>query len=102
MGMDELSMSPVMIPAIKQIIRGVTWAEARDVARGVLRERRAKDVAAYIEKMLESRFPKMMSIYGSEGAPMVPASNPDHLVSAVDEPPEVLQHDRTTPVEAGI
>jgi len=29
MGVDELSMSPVMIPAIKQIIRGVTWAEAR-------------------------------------------------------------------------
>ena len=41
MGVDELSMSPVMIPAIKKIIRGVTWAEA-DVARGVLREQRAK------------------------------------------------------------
>ena len=53
MGVDELSMSPVMIPAIKQIIRGVTWAEARDVARGVLRNRR-KDVAA-ISKMMKSQ-----------------------------------------------
>jgi phosphotransferase system enzyme I (PtsI) len=66
LGVDELSMNPVMIPAIKRIIRGVTWAEAREVARGVLRERRAKDVQAYLEKMMATRFPQMMSIYGHE------------------------------------
>ena len=43
LGVDEFSMNPMMIPAIKQIIRGVSWAEAREVARDVLRERRAKD-----------------------------------------------------------
>ena len=102
MGVDELSMSPVMIPAIKQIIRGVTWAEARDVARGVLRQRRAKDVAAYLEKMMESRFPRMMSIYGSDGSPMAPASEPEHLIPAADESPGVLRGDRKEPVEAGI
>jgi phosphotransferase system enzyme I (PtsI) len=64
---DELGMNPVMIPAIKQIIRGVTWAEARNVARGVLRERRAKDVEAYLEEMMVRRFPQMMSMYGPEG-----------------------------------
>ena len=67
LGVDELSMNPVMIPAIKQIIRGVTWAEARNVARGVLRERRAKDVQTYLEAMMARRFPQVMSMYGPEG-----------------------------------
>jgi phosphoenolpyruvate-protein phosphotransferase (PTS system enzyme I) len=76
LGVDELSMNPVMIPAIKQIIRGVTWAEARDVARGVLRERRAKDVEAYLEQMMARRFPQVMSMYGPEEPAEVPAPEP--------------------------
>lgn len=64
LGVDELSVNPVMIPAIKQVIRGVSWAEAREVARGVLRERRAKDVQAYLERMMAHRFPRVMSMYG--------------------------------------
>jgi phosphotransferase system enzyme I (PtsI) len=64
LGVDELSVNPVMVPAIKQIIRGVTFEEARQVARGVLRERRAKDVQSYLEKMMASRFPQVMSVYG--------------------------------------
>jgi phosphotransferase system enzyme I (PtsI) len=66
LGVDELSMNPVMIPAIKQIIRNVTWSEACDVAHGVLKERRAKDVQSYLEKMMITRFPQVMSIYGPE------------------------------------
>lgn len=66
LGVDELSMNPVMIPAIKQVIRGVSWAEARELARGVLRERRAKDVQTYLERMMANRFPKVMSIYGRQ------------------------------------
>ena len=65
MGIDELSVNPIMLPAVKQVIRGVTFAEAREVARGVLRERRAKDVQAYLEKMMVRRFPELMSVYGS-------------------------------------
>jgi phosphotransferase system enzyme I (PtsI) len=64
LGVDELSVNPAMVPAIKQIIRGVTSGEAREVARGVLRERRAKDVQSYLEKMMASRFPQVMSVYG--------------------------------------
>ena len=67
LGVDEMSMNPTMIPAIKQIIRGVTWEEAREAARGVLRERRAKDVQAYLEKMMARRFPQVMSVYGRTG-----------------------------------
>jgi len=36
------------------------------MARGVLRERRAKDVQTYLERMMAARFPKMMSIYGHQ------------------------------------
>jgi phosphotransferase system enzyme I (PtsI) len=64
LGVDELSMNPAMIPAIKQIVRGVPWAEARAIARGVLRERRARDVQAYLERTMVDRFPEMMSAYG--------------------------------------
>jgi phosphotransferase system enzyme I (PtsI) len=69
LGVDELSMSPVMIPAIKQVIRGVSWEEARAVARGVLRERRAKDVQSYLEDVMSTRFPRMMSAFGHRSAP---------------------------------
>lgn len=62
LGVDELSVNPAMLPAIKQIIRG--WGEARELARGVLRERRAKDVQTYLEKMMARRFPQLMSVYG--------------------------------------
>lgn len=65
-GVDEFSMNPMMIPAIKQIIRGVSWTEASEVAHGVLREQRAKDVQSYLEKMMNQRFPQVMSIYGHE------------------------------------
>jgi phosphoenolpyruvate-protein phosphotransferase (PTS system enzyme I) len=63
MGVDELSMNPVMIPAVKQIVRSVEWSQAREIARDVLRASRAKDVQAYLEKMMTSRFPRVMSIY---------------------------------------
>jgi phosphotransferase system enzyme I (PtsI) len=69
LGVDGLSMNPVMIPAIKQVIRGVSWAEARELAHGVLRERRAKDVQTYLERMMASRFPRVMSIYGHQDEP---------------------------------
>jgi len=64
LGVNELSVNPAMVPAIKQIIRGVTIKEARELAHGVLRERRAKDVQSYLEKMMSSRFPQVMSVYG--------------------------------------
>jgi phosphotransferase system enzyme I (PtsI) len=68
LGVDELSMNPVMIPAIKQIIRGLKWSEARKVAQGVLRQRRAKDVQTYLEHLTASHFPQLMSIYGRDEA----------------------------------
>ena len=50
--------------AIKRIIRGVRRKDAREVAHGVLKERRAKDVQTYLEQMMSKRFPQVMSVYG--------------------------------------
>ena len=55
LGVDEPSRNPMMIPAIKQVIRGVSRADARQLAHGVLRERRAKDVQTYLERTMASR-----------------------------------------------
>jgi phosphotransferase system enzyme I (PtsI) len=63
LGIDELSVNPTMVPAIKQIIRNVSFQEAREIAHGVLQERRAKDVQSYLEQMMASRFPQVMSVY---------------------------------------
>ena len=81
MGVDELSMSPVMIPAIKQIIRGVTWAEAR---RGTGRPARTAGQrrGGVSQKMMESRFPRMMSIYGSK--------TPADVLPSEPSPPEAV------------
>lgn len=67
LGVDEISVNPVMVPVIKQIVRGLSIEEAREVAHRVLRERRAKDVQSYLEKMMGSRFPQVMSVYGLPG-----------------------------------
>jgi phosphoenolpyruvate-protein phosphotransferase (PTS system enzyme I) len=64
LGIDQLSVNPAMVPAIKQIIRNVRFSDAHEVARGVLQERRAKDVQSYLEQMMADRFPQVMSIYG--------------------------------------
>lgn len=77
LGVDELSVNPVMIPAIKRIIRAVTWAEAREIAEGVLQERRAKDVQSFLERMMAQRFPRVMSVYGHESEP--PQADPLHV-----------------------
>jgi len=67
LGIDELSVNPAMVPAIKQIIRNVRREDAREVAHGVLKERRAKDVQTYLEQMMSNRFPQVMSVYGRAG-----------------------------------
>jgi phosphoenolpyruvate-protein phosphotransferase (PTS system enzyme I) len=70
LGVDELSVNPVMIPAIKRIIRSVPFAHAKEISRDVLRSSRAKDVQTYLEEMMRSRFPKMMSLYSHDEEPM--------------------------------
>jgi phosphotransferase system enzyme I (PtsI) len=48
MGMNELSMSCVAIPAVKRAIRNVDIATARDIAATVMKIQTSGEVAAYL------------------------------------------------------
>jgi phosphotransferase system enzyme I (PtsI) len=53
-GLDELSMNAVSIPTVKNIIRHLSVAEARDVAREALRLPTAKEVSDFLNEKLRS------------------------------------------------
>src|SRR5207245_11388156 len=47
-GLDDLSMGPFFIPLIKRIIRSVSYAAARNIARDVLEMATVKEVKGYL------------------------------------------------------
>src|SRR5213592_3904605 len=47
-GLDDLSMGPFFIPVIKRIIRSVSYAAARNIARDVLEMATVKEVKGYL------------------------------------------------------
>lgn len=49
MGLDEISISPVMIPEIKKIIRSMNYVEAQEIARFVLTLRTGAEVMNYLK-----------------------------------------------------
>ncbi len=50
LGLDEFSMNPPAIPAVKQAIRQITRAEAQEIARAVLGMESAEEVRAYLTR----------------------------------------------------
>jgi phosphoenolpyruvate-protein kinase (PTS system EI component) len=48
LGVDELSMAPPAIPAIKQAVRSVSHADARELSRRALEQESAADIRALI------------------------------------------------------
>jgi len=48
LGLDDLSMGPFFIPVIKRIIRSVTYAAARNIARDVLTMATVKEVKGHL------------------------------------------------------
>lgn len=55
LGLDEFSMTPVAIPQAKQIVRSLSMAEAREIARHALGLPTADEVNRYLEEVLRSR-----------------------------------------------
>jgi len=47
-GLDDLSMGPFFIPVIKRIMRSVSYAAARNIARDVLEMSTVKEVKGYL------------------------------------------------------
>jgi phosphotransferase system enzyme I (PtsI) len=58
--LDELSVSPVDLPRVKEIVRAVSYEEAREVAEAVLRLRAATEIKAYLRKVMRDRFPELV------------------------------------------
>ncbi len=52
-GLDELSMNPVSIPTVKNIIRSLRASEAREIAEEALRLSTVKEVSDYLTRELE-------------------------------------------------
>jgi phosphotransferase system enzyme I (PtsI) len=50
MGLCRLSMSPAFVPPIKELIRSTTQAEARRIARRVLRMKTVREVRGYLTR----------------------------------------------------
>ena len=57
-GLDELSMNPVSIPTVKNIIRHLSAKEAREVAQEALRLPTVKEVSGFLNEKLRGLFPE--------------------------------------------
>lgn len=56
LGLDELSVSPVVVPKIKQIIRSINYSEATQIAQRVLQMETSQEIQNFIEKVMEKKF----------------------------------------------
>jgi len=56
MGMDELSVTPSILPEIKTIIRSISLKETQQLAEKVLRQSSSKEAEKFITKVTQKRF----------------------------------------------
>ncbi len=59
-GIDELSMSPLVIPEIKKVIRSMTLADAKDVAKKALSLSTGKEVETLLRGKLKKIMPEAL------------------------------------------
>ncbi len=57
LGLDELSMNPVSIPLIKQMIRSLNYSDAREVLEHCLTLATAQDTNEYLLEKINQFFP---------------------------------------------
>jgi phosphotransferase system enzyme I (PtsI) len=62
MGFDRLSVSPSLIPEVKQALRSLNYEDCRRLAKDALACHNADDVAKLIEKRLGSRFSDLLQL----------------------------------------
>jgi phosphoenolpyruvate-protein phosphotransferase (PTS system enzyme I) len=62
LGLRRASMSPAFVPAIKQLVRSVSTAEARRTARAVLRMQTVAEVRAHLAERLRKVCPQVANL----------------------------------------
>ncbi len=60
MGLDEFSVSPIVLPEIKHIIRSVRFEEAEQVSRWAMEMATAEEVEDFLREVMTKRFPELM------------------------------------------
>ncbi len=60
LGIDELSVSPMFLPLIKEIIRRVDFSECENLADRALSYNTSKEVEAYLKSVLRRRFKDLL------------------------------------------
>lgn len=62
LGLRRASMSPAFVPAVKELVRSISIADARKVARAVLRMETAEEVRTYLNERLRKLCPNVANI----------------------------------------
>ena len=62
LGIDELSMAPASVPAVKDLIRSATLAEAKQLAETALRAESASDVLGYCRELTARVAPEILEL----------------------------------------
>ncbi len=62
MGIDELSMAPVAVPAVKDVIRKTPLAEARTLAGSALAAATAGEVQQLCREFIRQRAPELLDL----------------------------------------
>ncbi len=60
MGLDEFSVSPVMVPEVKKLISSLRLPEARELARRVMADRSADDIRDKVKELISRAVPELL------------------------------------------
>jgi len=63
LGLDEFSVSPIVLPEIKRVIRSVTLTEANKIAKEALTLSTGKEVEDFVKRKLRHLVPELTSLY---------------------------------------
>ncbi len=62
LGIDELSVSPTMVPLVKDAIRSIRYSQAEELARAALASESAKEVLELCHKLTEEVAPEILEL----------------------------------------
>jgi phosphotransferase system enzyme I (PtsI) len=61
LGLDELSMSPVVVPEVKKIVRSLTLQEAKELSRKALELPTAQEIRALLKERIKKFMPEVIT-----------------------------------------
>jgi phosphotransferase system enzyme I (PtsI) len=61
MGLDELSMSPAVVPEVKKLIRSITIEEAREIKRYAFSLSTPWEIENYVYDEAMKKFPELLT-----------------------------------------